>query len=173
MIGRVFELIARRRRARALHPEGTVRAATLTVHAGPLPAGEHPAIVRLSRGLGLPDALPEVVGLAIRLPGLDQDLLLSGLGRDPRTHRYTSLFPFEAGGATFRYNAVPTASGFALTIGGERVAELVLGREMPAEEPRFDVWRHTGGGIRPAGLLNRLRRSAYPGSRRGWPTASR
>src|SRR3712207_8796467 len=32
--------------------------------------GEHEGVVRLSRGAGLPEPLPDVEGLALRLPGL-------------------------------------------------------------------------------------------------------
>ena len=173
MVGPLFRAVARLRSSRAVHPEGAVREATLTaVAGGPLPPGEHPALVRLSRGIGLPDAMPEIVGLALRAVDLDQDLLLAGLGRDPRTNPSSSLLPFEAGGRRFRYHATPEDGGFALLAGGERFATLRLGA-LSDEEPRFDVFLHTGGGIRPAGVINRLRRPAYAGSREGWSTPSR
>ena len=170
MIGALFRKLADLRDAKALHPKGTVHEATVVVHGGPLPVGEHRAIVRLSRGLGLPDALPDVVGLAIRLVDLDQDLLLSGLGRDARANPQTSITPFEAGGERFLYHAKPRPGGFRLLFGDREVATLELGPEIETEEPRFDVWRHTGAGLRPTGAINRLRLRAYPGSREGWPT---
>ena len=104
---------------------------------------------------------------AIRATDLDQDLLLSGLGRDPRTNPSSSLPPFEAGGERFRYHARPEPGGFTLHARGELFATLRLGARSDAD-PRFDVFRHTGGGILPVGLINRLRRAAYAGSRQGW-----
>jgi hypothetical protein len=47
-------------------------------------------LVRFSRGAGLPDALPDVLGIAIRIPDADgaghpQDLMLSTGGGSPWT----------------------------------------------------------------------------------------
>jgi hypothetical protein len=96
----LFGRLARLRRGRSLHPIGVGYAGTLRI-AAPQPgyddvpllarAGEHPALVRFSRGLGLPDPLPDVLGLALRLPdlhgpGRHQDLLLSTSGRGPLRH---------------------------------------------------------------------------------------
>src|SRR5690242_4081043 len=66
---------AARKRVKPLHPEGTVRRATVTRLGGRIPsgvpwldeAGRDDAVVRLSRAIGLPGALPDVQGLAIRL----------------------------------------------------------------------------------------------------------
>lgn len=171
LIAAAFRRLAQLRDAKALHPKGTVHEATVHVTGGPLPLGEHRAIVRLSRGLGLPDALPDVVGLAIRLVDLDQDLLLSGLGRDAAANPQTSIARFEAGGRRFLYHAAPEPGGFRLRFGDREVATLSLGPQIDTEEPRFDVWRHTGAGVRPTGWINRLRRRAYPESQRGWAEA--
>ena len=48
-------------------------------------AATDPAVVRMSRGAGLPAPLPDLLGLAIRLPGGAEpvDLLLSTTGRRP------------------------------------------------------------------------------------------
>ncbi len=50
--------------------------------------GQHPALVRLSRSLGLPPGWPDISGLAVRLPdvhgaGSSQDLLFIGSGGPP------------------------------------------------------------------------------------------
>lgn len=97
------------RRARVFHPDGVAYAATLRVTpAGtwgvPLldEPGEHAAIVRLSAGAGLPKWAPDLVGLAIRLPGADQDLLLSSVAGEapglrmllaPSTRTYSTIQP--------------------------------------------------------------------------------
>ncbi|SDN96594.1 phosphodiesterase [Geodermatophilus sp. DSM 45219] len=85
--------LARWRHGKPMHPRGVVLDAVLERTGGPAgvdvpwPAGpgEQPATVRLSRGAGLPAPLPDVLGLAVRVPGPDGpvDLLLStaGLGR--------------------------------------------------------------------------------------------
>jgi hypothetical protein len=75
------------RRKRVFHPEGVAFRATYQAtgahHGAPLldEAGTHDAVVRLSRGAGLPGSLPDFLGLALRIPdahGPDQhqDLLL-------------------------------------------------------------------------------------------------
>lgn len=69
------------RRSRIFHPDGVAFTATVDVDdATVLPAGRHPALVRFSRGAGLPEPLPDVLGLALRVedvhgPGRHQDLL--------------------------------------------------------------------------------------------------
>jgi hypothetical protein len=91
----LFRLLARARRAPAFHPDGIAFRATVDVaadDAGPaLPTGTHAALIRFSRGLGWRRGLPDVHGVAVRLPdlhgvGRHQDLLLSsvaspGVGR--------------------------------------------------------------------------------------------
>ncbi|MGY1680695.1 phosphodiesterase [Geodermatophilus sp. SYSU D01176] len=86
--------LARRRHGKPMHPRGVVLDAVLERAGGPagwgVPwlagGGEEAALVRLSRGAGLPAPLPDLLGLAVRLPGTPGaagpvDLLLSSTGR--------------------------------------------------------------------------------------------
>jgi hypothetical protein len=114
-----FGSLARARHDRALHPEGVVWAATTTfvrAVAG-VPAlsgaGEIDSLLRLSRAIGLPTALPDILGLALRLhdlhgPGRSQDLLLASSPAPPmhamlapaRSFErawFTSLLPYRIG----------------------------------------------------------------------------
>ncbi|HWJ82951.1 MAG TPA: hypothetical protein VNS55_12005 [Nocardioides sp.] len=83
-----------RRGPKPLHPEGEVVSGTLrrTGSAGcGVPwlesTGTDDVVVRLSRAVGLPDALPDIYGLAVRVPagGRPADLLLASTGLGPVT----------------------------------------------------------------------------------------
>jgi hypothetical protein len=154
----------------------------------------HGALVRLSRGLGLRPPLPDVFGLALRLPdvygpGRHQDFLLASSGEGAVGRRllrptfgawtgmYSSLLPYEVGGRRLLVGARPaTQSGdvFDVLVAPPRgpwrlTARLTLGSRLEdavARELRFDPW-NSGGGLVPAGVLNRVRGAAYRGSRRG------
>ena len=104
--------LARRRRGKPMHPRGVVLDAVLERTGGPtgwgVPwlagTGAQPALVRLSRGAGLPQPLPDLLGLAVRLPGTADaegpvDLLLSTTGRGWLT-RWV-LAPRRDAGATY------------------------------------------------------------------------
>ena len=174
--------VARARKARAVHPRGRAYQATLTVSGGaacgvPLldQPGAYRATVRLSRGIGLPDGWPDVLGFAVRVhggdgPGADVDLLVStALGRAPGARHvpmprlgFDTTYTTIAGYATPRgrrylavlpgYSlAVATALGRWRVIGGVR-----LGAPVPGEGLAFDPIRNTATGLRPAGLLWRL-----------------
>lgn len=92
--GALFGGLATLRGTRAVHPQGVVFAATVALRDGPGlalvpafgPPRTVPALVRLSRGFGLPRRLPDPLGIAVRLPdlhgpGRHQDLLMvSSLG---------------------------------------------------------------------------------------------
>lgn len=94
---RLARWLAGRRHGRALHTQGACAAATLVVEEPvirPLGVpvfdqpGQTAVLVRLSRGLSLPGRLPDVLGLAVRIPragagGGDLDLLLSTASRLP------------------------------------------------------------------------------------------
>jgi hypothetical protein len=83
------------RRPRALHPHGVALAGTLTPVAGRAASGlawldalDAPLAVdaRFSRGGGLPPSLPDVLGLALRIPGdgsTTVDVLLASTGLSP------------------------------------------------------------------------------------------
>ena len=123
----VFGLASFVRRARVFHPDGVAFAATVDVDPGAnrvLPTGSHPAVVRFSRGAGLPEAVPDILGLALRLvdvhgPGLHQDLLLvtSGLrfglrhalvpARTFGHGRWSTLLPYEVAGRRLVFGARP------------------------------------------------------------------
>jgi hypothetical protein len=86
--------IARLRGGKPMHPHGTVFDAVLERTPDPrwtvpwlAAAGSEPAVVRLSRGAGLPAALPDLLGVAVRLrsDGEPVDLLLTTTGRGPLT----------------------------------------------------------------------------------------
>lgn len=77
-----FEVGSAIRGARVFHPRGALfdGTAQLTPNRWALPGGTSvPARVRLSRGIGTPGRLPDVLGLAMRLslPGGPWDLLLA------------------------------------------------------------------------------------------------
>jgi hypothetical protein len=111
-----------------MHPRGTVLDAVLERTGVPDDGGvrwlgepaREAAVVRLSRGAGLPAPLPDVLGLAVRLPdgGRPVDLLLSttGTGRwsrflpVPRTDAaspYSSIMGYRSAAGTLRLAAVP------------------------------------------------------------------
>lgn len=200
----VAALAATARRARVFHPRGDAFSAAVVVDpaeheaAGlgwgvPLldEAGEHRAVVRLSRGAGLPSPLPDVLGLALRLielggPSAHQDLLVNTAGTDPLLRRfflpalesrgprhYSSVLPYAAGGGHVLLGASPTDAGFALEIargvtgGWQQWGDLYLLEQRSDEtsrDLRFDPITNTAGGLEPVGFLNALRRPAYTGS---------
>ena len=157
----------------------------------------HDALVRLSRGLGLRPPLPDVFGLALRVPdvygpGRHHDFLLASSGEGAvgrrllrptfgaRSGMYSSLLPYNVGGRRLLVGARPapkSADEFDLHVappsGAWRLAaRLTLGSRLEdtvASELRFDPW-NSGGGLIPAGIVNRVRGAAYRGSRRGSAT---
>ena len=104
--------------ARALHPRGELRRAVLARHGCEWPtgvpwldgAGTEEVLLRFSRSVGLPERLPDVLGLAVRVSleeGGRGDLLLAttGAGRwgrfllrlaRRRGAFYSSLFPYRS-----------------------------------------------------------------------------
>jgi hypothetical protein len=132
-VGAVLALVAAARRGKAVHPHGEVYAARLIVGGMPAApaaaqllatAGEHAALVRFSRSLGLPRPLPDLLGMSIRVldaygRGLHQDFLLVSSADRPLLHRfflpakdlqqrpYSSSLPFRAGTQRFIVGALP------------------------------------------------------------------
>jgi hypothetical protein len=213
------------RRAKPVHPHGVTYRARLSVPgATAAPAasmllstrGEHDAVVRFSRSLGLPRPLPDLLGMSIRVIdayGRDrhQDFLLVTSGRRPVLHHvflpardvqerpYSSAIPYAAGGRRFVVAALPqddaprpagddeferlaraAATGrltFGLAVAAvpgpfARVATIHVGEPLPdtLEGLRFSPF-NSGGGLQPSGLLNAMRRTAYPLSQRAWAAA--
>jgi hypothetical protein len=132
-IGAVLAAIAGLRGGKAVHPDGVVYEGRLVVPGSPdapraaklLSApGEHRAIVRFSRSVGVPRPLPDLLGMSIRVPdaygpGRHQDLLLVTSAdypvlhhiflpaRDAQQRPYTSSLPYHAGDESFLVGALP------------------------------------------------------------------
>ena len=127
-----FYLLAVLRRRRSLHPTGAGYRGWLVVgHDGPgrpgvplfQPGSAHPALLRFSRGAGLPEPLPDALGLAVKLPdahgpGTDQDLLLTSSIDRPLLRRL--LIPARS----FVHGVFSTALPYDL--GGDRVVLLLV-----------------------------------------------
>lgn len=191
--------LAAARRGKAVHPQGEVFRARLDVP-GTGPAGstllstpgEHDAVVRFSRSLGVPRPLPDLLGLALRVldaygPDRHQDLLLVTSvdrpvlhhvfvpSRGIADHPYSSSLPYVAGEERFVIGALPRSEAtFDLAVappGGTfaPVATLAVGEKLAevADALRFNPF-NTGGGLEPSGWLNDLRRRAYPMSQATW-----
>ena len=160
----VFGLASAARRARIFHPDGVAFAATLDVDGSSLGAplldvrGRHDAVVRLSRGVGVPEPLPDILGLAVRVndahgPGADQDLLLVTSGsalvlrhtfapvRSFDAGRWSSVLPYRVGGRTVLFGARPVR-----TAGGPTTRLRQLREELASARLRFalDVAEVTG-----------------------------
>ena len=119
--GHVFALIFRTlkkvRPDRPIHPDGVALVGTLERYGHDLASGiswvdspgtDH-VTARLSRSLGLPDALPDILGLAVRIPKGEghADVLLASTGasragrfiltlhRSPTAAVFTTLMPYK------------------------------------------------------------------------------
>jgi len=133
---RAFEWLSAGRGSRIFHPQGIAFRGLVRVDGGVdgvplLAAGSaHDAVVRFSRGLGLPRGWPEFLGLALRI-GDEQDLLLASSSSSPLERMVplparsffgtmlSSLLPFDAGGRVAFAGAVvhgtPTGDDDQLT----------------------------------------------------------
>jgi hypothetical protein len=193
----LFGAVGRLRPAdKPLHPRGTVRAGRLRRFGLAAPCGvawlDEPGAdevtVRLSRAVGLPAWLPDVMGLAIRVPlsaDSHADLLLAstGLGtlsryvlvpaRDPSHATYSTLLPYRTPVGPAFLAARPAGDRrfqLSVAIGGGRWSQfgvLDLGSPMPpAAEPAFDPMTNTFPDLPPYEWVARLREGAYRAARR-------
>ena len=135
-LGGLFGAVARARGGpvRALHPRGEVGPALLRRQPGATPSGvawlddpgDERVQVRLSRSVGLPTPLPDILGLAVRVPVAGErvgDLLLAttGTGRHravpaapgaaPYGAAYTTLMPYRTLSGPLLLAAFPVSSG--------------------------------------------------------------
>lgn len=130
----VVHAASRVRGERAIHAKGTTVRARLLVPGGaelgvPLldDAGRHDCVVRVSRSIGLPERLPDIVGIAVRVhdahgPGRHQDLLLDSALSWPLARRvpvlrfdllstlFSSLTPYELAGRRWLLALLPDPS---------------------------------------------------------------
>jgi len=197
LLAAATSLLARLRpAAKPLHPRGEVRPATIT-RLGSDPgcgvpwideAGTGSGLVRLSRALGLPAMLPDVHGLALRVPLEPEghaDLLFNttGVGRvsrflllptwTPRTRTLTTLLPYRSPTGPVLLATRPTLPGrydlsWARATGDwHRFAVLVLA---PGDRHdaalSFDPVTHPLPGLPGYDWARRLRRPAYASARR-------
>ena len=131
--GAVFGGLSALRRRRSLHPDGASYHATVRIEGEreyaevPLLArpGSHPALLRFSRGLGLPSGMPDALGIAVRLcdlhgEGRHQDLLMTTSARPPVLHHlllpglrgpfgqpYSTILPYRVGDAVRLFGLLP------------------------------------------------------------------
>jgi hypothetical protein len=204
LLGRPLAALARWRSGKPMHPRGVVRDAVLERTGSSPPWGvpwlDHPgrdrALVRLSRGAGLPPPWPDVLGLAVRVPGPDGErveLLLSTTGRGrlsrvlpvPRRHpaaTYGSIMGYRTDAGTLRLAAMGerTASGngegLVFVLAAARgtgpwrpFARLTLGGPVDPPDPdvRFDAVLHPPPGLVADGPLAHVRAPAYARARAG------
>jgi hypothetical protein len=189
----VARLVAVLRRGRALHPRGQLLQGTLTVGSELLGEhGEHEVPVRLSKGVSLPGRLPDVLGLAVRLPNGVDLLLSTGYGFLPVPRRgftsgpYSTLASYRCGSRRCRIVARPEAGGrvpvdpaelpgvlehrdlvFHLWAGMRYLGRLRVHTALTGQDLTFDPLVNSVPHLCPASRLQVLRGAAYEGSRQG------
>ncbi len=148
---RIFERLSAARGRRIFHPRGDLYRASFTalddvatLDAELLrPGSAHAAVVRFSRGLGVPAPLPDFLGVAIRLPSVygddrHQDFLLASAGPGvakalpvpARTFfgpAFSSLLPYAIGRERLLVGALADARSTARS--GHPLAELAAAVE--------------------------------------------
>jgi hypothetical protein len=146
-----FSLLARLRRRRSLHPTGAGYRGWLTVDGGGqaaaalfVPGAAQPALVRFSRAAGLPEPLPDALGVAVKLPdahgpGCDQDLLLTSSIDRPLLRRL--LFP----ATSFVRGAFSSALPYQLD--GQKVVLLLVPVLPDGGRPPEGAARRGGGAL--------------------------
>lgn len=190
--------IAARPAAKPLHPRGSVVQGTLRRFGAESPtgavwldqAGDDHVLVRQSRAIGLPAPVPDIHGLAVRVPiqgGRHGDLLFAstGLGRlsrftltaasSPFRRPLTTLLPYRTPAGAVLLSAVfPTAGRIELSwaIGSRRwhrFGELLLAEDPMEESDRpvsFDPVINVLPGLEPYEWVRRLREPSYATARR-------
>lgn len=147
-------LAALRPAEKPLHPVGELFSATLLRRGTPVAdrvgvpwlddAGTEEVLVRVSAAIGLPAPLPDISGLALRVPGprtRPADLLFASTGWDPVT-RHLLVPALRAGQPLTTLLPYRTSRG-----------PVVLGAR-PDGEGRFELsWARLGRGWRPFGHL--------------------
>lgn len=182
MSAATFATLSRLRGHRVFHPYGESFEASLEfdrradrwlpdVLARPR---RHDAIVRFSRGAGLPAPLPDVLGMAIKLPdlygqGWDQDWLLVTSGTDPVSRHlllpsmdllsrpYSTVLPYRRPGGSVTFGARALTNRRARS-----VADLVTAVEEAAVDFEFTIAPEGGDHVR-IGTLELLRVSSTRG----------
>jgi len=191
-------IIAARPAAKPLHPRGSVVRGTLhrfgaedrTGAAWLDQAGDDHVLVRQSRAVGLPFPVPDIFGLAVRVPtdgGRHGDLLFAstGLGplsrfaltpaRSPYGRPLTTLLPYRTSAGAVLLSAVfhnETKVALAWAIGSgdwHPFAELWLQQD-PIDEAdvplSFEPVRNVLPGLETYDWVRRLREPAYATARR-------
>jgi hypothetical protein len=191
LAGAVRVLAALRPALKPLHPRGEVVAAVLrrTGEAPPTGVpwldepGSDEVLVRRSRAVGLPDGLPDIHGLALRVPceaGGHGDILMATTGtgrlgrfvltasRSPYARPMTTLLPYRTPGGPVTLAAVAAGDhAYELahaSVGGSwhRFADLVLGTPRAADAlVSFDPVQNTVTGLENYPWVRRLREPAY------------
>jgi hypothetical protein len=128
--------IARWRDGKPMHPRGAVFEGVLERHGSPDAWGvpwldaqaTDPVVVRLSRGAGLPAPLPDLLGLAVRLPGdgAPVDLLLTTTGAG----RLSRLVPVPRRDTAAVYSSI---MGYRSDAGSLRLAAFPEADEVPSD----------------------------------------
>jgi hypothetical protein len=145
-----FSILAKLRRRRSLHPTGAGYRGWFRVDDGrPAVAlfrsgAAQPALLRFSRAAGLPEPLPDALGVAVKLPdahgpGADQDLLLTSSIDRPLLRRL--LFP----ATSFVRGAFSTALPYELD--GRRVVLLLVPALPNGGRPSNGAGRRRGGAL--------------------------
>lgn len=195
LAGATRQLARARSAPKPLHPIGDVVTGTLTRTGSTgsgvpwldLP-GTDEVTIRLSRAVGLPDAVPDIHGLALRLPTRDAhaDVLLAntGLGlitrfvlmpcRDIRSRPLTSLLPYLGPFGPLLLGARPTSDDpmrFELLWSHwlspwVRFADLWIdGATGPDQDISFDPIANPVPGLEHYEWVRRLRSPAYRSAR--------
>lgn len=159
--------LSRLRGKRIFHPhgvafEGTLKPLATDTGAAALEA-EAPLEARLSRAIGFPEPLPELLGLAFRVPdafgpGRHQDVLLASCGssgvlrfaflpaRSFAERPYTTLLPYALGDEAVVLEATPVGGDAP----GPSLSELRRREDAGLE---FALTARTGRGSRPLARL--------------------
>ena len=185
---------ALRAAAKPLHPRGRIREARLMRFGVAPPSGvpfldaeaTDDVLVRESRAIGLPGPLPDIHGLALRVPNADGshgDLLLATTGfgrltrfvltasRSPYGRPLTTLLPYDTAAGPVLLGARATAPSlvelsFAVTDGPwQPFAALEISEQEREDALTFDPVLNTLPGLRQYDAVRRLREPGYRAAR--------
>ncbi len=183
-------IAALRPAAKPLHPDGVVLVGRIDRRGSAAPSGvgwidapgQDGVVVRLSRAVGLPHPLPDIHGLALRIPTTegDGDLLLAStgwgrlgrfvltFGRRPGSRPLTSLLPYRTSAGPVLLGARAVGSGsyelsWAPYDGDWLVFATLTITDQPAEtqDLSFDPVLNQLPGLSQYPTVERLREPAY------------